>query len=277
MPPVAGSGAACHHRTMFTKRETINWGDRSLVAPTRSRLQCGHLLVEFSRGENEVCLASKRLSDEEADLPSDRDEPVVWTDWAVCTGNSGVQVLPGLPDRSVLAKQDPPFQLLPGREVRVFLRIPVSVQVRLDDSEDEPLAEFPTELLPQTWFGEADRAEPCYRLPSPVAREALRDLDSGEIQAPVLIRNESREVLTVTQICLRVARLSIYRSGDSLWTNETVARYQGGIHPSRLTIKSGPPPEAPAARLLVEPRENGPLTMVGRTFRSFRRWTMDWR
>lgn len=262
---------------MLAKRETINWGDRSLASPARSRLQCGHLLVELSRGENEVCLASKRLSAEEFVLPGEQEEPVAWTDWAVATGTSGVRVLPGLPDRPVLARQDPPFQLLPGREARVFLRIPISVQVRLNDHEDELLAEYPTELLPQARFGETERAEQCYCLPRPVAREACADLDETEIQAPVLIRNEAREVLTVTQICLRVARLSVYRAGTALWANETVARYQGGIHPSRLTIRSGPPPEATGARLLVEPRESGPRTMAARTFRSFRRWTTEWR
>jgi hypothetical protein len=48
------------------------------------------------------------------------------------------------------------------------------------------------------------------------------------------------------------------------------------MNPSRLSIKSGPPLEAPSAKLLAPPRETGPETIVGRTFRSFRRWA-EWR
>ena len=140
---------------MLARKDIIDWGARLFGAPARSRLRCGHLLVEFSRGENEVCLASKRLSDEEADAALDRDEPVSWTSWAVCTGAKGVKVLPGLPDLPVLARQDSPFRLLPGEETRVYLRIPVSVKVCLGERDDELLAEFPSETMPRVWFGEA--------------------------------------------------------------------------------------------------------------------------
>lgn len=259
---------------MFVQNETIDWGVRSLGAASRSRLKCGHLLVEFSRGNDEVCLASKTLSDEEATTGFSPETPVSWTSWAVCTGARGVKVLPGLPDLPVLAPQDPVFEVAPGAETRVYLRIPVSVLVKLADRDEDLLAEFPSELLPKVWFGEADRALQCYRLNSSASREIIRDLDSAEIQAPVLIRNESRETLTVTQICLRVGLLGVYRSGSSLWTSETLVRYQGGVSPSRISAKSGPPSEAPDAKLMAAPRETAPETLVGRTFRSFRRWTL---
>ena len=67
---------------MFVQNETIDWGVRSLGAASRSRLKCGHLLVEFSRGNDEVCLASKTLSDEEAVTGLEADTPVSWTSWA---------------------------------------------------------------------------------------------------------------------------------------------------------------------------------------------------
>ncbi|MEQ1841131.1 MAG: hypothetical protein ABL994_12035 [Verrucomicrobiales bacterium] len=259
---------------MFVQNETIDWGVRSLGAASRSRLKCGPLLVEFSRGNDEVCLASKTLSDEEAISGFEADTPVSWTSWAVCTGARGVKVLPGLPDLPVLAPQVPAFEVAPGAETRVYLRIPVSVLVKLADRDEDLLAEFPSELLPKVWFGEADKALRCYRLNSSASREIICDLDSAEIQAPVLIRNESRETLTVTQICLRVGLLGVYRSGSSLWASETLVCYQGGVSPSRITAKSGPPAEAPEAKLMAAPRETAPETLVGRTFRSFRRWTL---
>ncbi len=275
MPPFASPPVVWNNGTMLAKRETINWGIRGLGSPARSRLRCGHLLFELSRGENEVCLASKRLSDEEAgDSP---DQPVAWTSWAVCTGARGVKVLPALPELPVLAKPGEPFEIAPGGESRVFLRIPVSVQVRLSDRDDELLAEFPSESMPQVHFGEGPGTQLCYLLPEPALRFALADLESSEVQAPILIRNESRETLTVTQVCLRVSRLSLFRAESGLWANETVAQYRGGLQASRLSVRPGPPPEVPKAGLLVGPREVGPATIVARTFRSIWRWAGEWR
>lgn len=275
MPPFAAPPDAWNSATMLAKRETINWGMRGSGSPARSRLRCGHLLVEVSRGENDICLASKRLSDEEAGR--DLDEPVAWTSWAVCTGAKGVTILPGLPDLPVLARAEEPFGVAPGGETRVFLRIPVSVQVRLGDRDDELLAEFPSEPMPRVHFGEGPGTQLCYGLAAPLSRFALADLGSPEVQAPVLVRNESRETLAVTQLCLRVARLPVYRAGTELWAGETLARYQGGLEASRLLVKPGPPAEAPRAQLLAAPREAAPGTFAARTFRSFRRWAGDWR
>ena len=258
---------------MFMQSEAIEWGIRSTGAASRSRLQCGHLLVELSQGTDEICLASKRLSAEELRDGFDSDAPVAWTNWTVCTGSHGVKVLPGLPDLPVLAKQDSVFEVPPGGEARVFLRIPVTVMVQLAEPGGEVLAEFPTELLPKVKFGEAERAESCFLLSDSARQAFVTDLDGAEVQAPIRIQNDSREVLSVTQICLRVAPLSIFRSGNSLWSNETVVRYQGGVSPSRISVKAGPPPEAAKARLIAGPREPGPATFVGRTFRSLTQWT----
>lgn len=245
-------------------------------AASCSRLQCGHLLVELSRGADEICLASKRLSDEEIDAGISAGAPVKWTNWTVwtvSTGSHDVQVLPGLPDLPVLARQDPAFEVAPGGETKVFLRIPVTVLVQVAERGGEILAEFPTEALPKVKFGEPEKVEPCFLLADSPGATALPDLSGAVVQAPILIRNDSREVLTVTQICLRVAHLSIYRSGKSLWASETLVRYQGGVNPSRISVKSGAPVEAAGARLIAGPREGSPATIVGRTFRSFRQWT----
>ena len=200
---------------MFMQNEVIEWGTRSLGEATRSRLQCGHLLVELSQGADEISLASKHLSDEEIQKGIPADAPVKWTHWTVCTGSHEVQVLPGLPDLPVLARQDPVFEVAPGGVAKVYLRIPVTVLVQVSERGGEILAEFPTETLPKVKFGESDKAEPCFLLgvsPSPIP---LTDFDGAVVQAPIVIRNDSRETLSVNQICLRVAHLSLYRSAGS--------------------------------------------------------------
>ena len=258
---------------MFMQNEAIEWGIRSMGAATRSRLQCGHLLVELSQGADEICLASKRLSDEEIEAGIAAEAVVKWTNWTVCTGSHEVQVLHGLPDLPVLARQDPVFEVPPGAEAKVFVHIPVTVLVQVSERGGEILAEFPTEALPKVKFGEAEKVESCFLLADSPRAVAVPDLNGAFIQAPILIRNDSREVLSVTQICLRVGHLSIYRSGKSLWASETLVRYQGGESPSLISVKSGVPGDAIGATLIAGPREGSPATILGRTFRSFRQWT----
>jgi hypothetical protein len=258
---------------MFMQNEAIEWGSRSVGAANRSRLQCGRLLVELSQGADEICLASKHLSDEEVKKGLPAGAPVKWTNWTVCTGSHEVRLLPGLPDLPVLARQDPVFEVAPGAEAKVFVRIPVTVLVQVSERGGEILAEFPTEALPKVKFGEAEKVESCFLLADSPRNIAVPDLDGALIQAPILIRNDSREVLSVTQICLRVGHLSIYRSGKSLWASETLVRYQGGESPSLISVRSGVPSEVAGATLIAGPREGSPVTILGRTFRSFRQWT----
>lgn len=259
---------------MVAQLEPIGWGTRSLEDAARTRMRCGRLLVELSSSNDEICLSSRNLSDDEFEH-LDESDPVQWTRWAVCTGASDVEIAPGLPSLPLLVDPEDEFYVLPNGEARVYIRIPLSVVVKVHDDFDQFLGEFPTETLSQTWFGETDSGELCYSLSSGAHRERCENLDESGVQAPVTIINDSSEPLQVSRVCLRVAGLSIYRTGNSLWTNETVVRYQGGESPSKVAIKNGPPADAPAAHLVAGPRSVGPATAVARTFRTLRRWTVD--
>jgi len=256
---------------MVAQLESIGWGTRSLEDAARTRMRCGRLLVELSSGDDEICLSSRNLSDDEFESLAETD-PVQWTRWAACTGTGDVEIAPGLPALPLLVDPEDEFYVLPNGEARIYVRIPLSVVVKVHDDFDQLLGEFPTETLSQTWFGETDSGELCYWLSSGVHRERFENLDESGVQAPVTIINDSPEPLQVSRVCLRVAGLSIFRTENSLWTNETVVRYQGGKSPSKVAIKSGPPSDAPAAHLVAGPRSAVPVTAVARTFRTLRRW-----
>lgn len=256
------------------KKEPIIWGDCYLEEEETRSFVCGEILVECRRSDNEVVLASRAAEHDEPDRPGS-DDPSRWTRWAVCTGVESVSLVPRLPQLPLLVEPEAAFHVVPGAEARVFLRIPISVSVFVKDQKEQELTSFPTEVLSQTWFGETDSGELCYSLPSAVRRKPLEGLDESGVQAPVIIRNESNEILEVTRICLRVEGLAIHRKDGQLWANETVVRFQGGIHSSRIEVIAGPPPEAAGGEKLVAARELGAREMVARTFRSLRKWTSN--
>lgn len=262
---------------MQVEMSRVNWGSPCPWSGGFSQFRCGGLLAELHVREGEIGLSSRTLGPEErSDISSIQpDSKPEWTQWAVCTGGDSIELRPNLPDLSVVAEGDEPFSLEAGETRRIYLRIPVTVVFLVNDSLDEVLAELPSEELSTCRFGEAELSELCYQLPRSLFREGPLSIDEGSIQAPVTIRNESSETLEVSRLCLRLAPLAIYEFNDVLWTNETVVRYQGGTARSRVSVRPGPPVEAPSARLVTPAREKGAFTVVGRTFRSLRNWSSD--
>jgi len=259
---------------MVIEAQSIQWGSRELQEADRGRLRCGRLLVEYSGGEDGVCLASTRMSEEAFEKMAE-DGAVDWTHWAVCTGTDEIDLSPGLPDLPVLLIPQWPFDVASGAEERVFFRLPVSVVVRAFDPFDEVLAELSTVSLPRVRFGDDEAGELCYRLDSEAHREAPGEPDQSAVVAPVTIRNDSRETLSVRRLCLRVPGLSVYSGSNGLWTNETLIRYQGGRSRSRVAVENGAPTEAAGSRVVAGPRRKAPVNVMGRTFRSPRRWKED--
>ncbi|MDF1825185.1 MAG: hypothetical protein P1U68_11115 [Verrucomicrobiales bacterium] len=255
---------------MLFETGQISWGRRALMDQERTRLNWGNLLIELSSGDGEVYLASKTLEDSE--LNSDLEEAAVdWTRWAVCTGVDELDINPAFPDLPVIVRPEYRIDLEPGASKRIWVSIPPSVVVRVKDKIDQILAEFPTVALEQSWFGQPGKGELCYQLASQ-ARD-LPGLETSEvgIQCPVTIVNQSKEPLLVTRFCLRVAGLVLFESGNGLWGNETVVKYQGGASVSKVSLQNGPPPEAVQPRVLATSREPGSFRVVGRTFRAFNR------
>lgn len=261
---------------MQVQPNRVNWGRQRCDASTFSQVRCGRLLAEMHVRDGEIGVSSKTLEEEEmaeiAEPGATGSRP--WTQWAVCTRGDSIELRPSLPDLPILAEVDQPFEVAEGDTRRVYIRIPVTVVFQVNDQLDDILAELPSESLSRVWFGEGGNRERCYRLPGALFHEGPLSIDESSIQAPVTIRNESSETLEVTQICLRVASLSIYQLNDVLWTNETTVRFQGGKARSRVSVKYAAPAEAPLAKMITPAREKN-WTVMGRTFRSLRQWTSD--
>lgn len=248
----------------------VNWGRLPAAAAMHSQYLCGRLLAELHVRDGEIGLASRTLAEGESfELgPVEPESSPKWTRWAVCTGGSAIELCPSLPDLPVLAEADEPFSLAPGEIRRAYVRVPLTVVFRVNDQLDEILAELPTRRLERCRFGENADLEWCYYLPGGLTRGNPGTLNESEVVAPVTIRNEADETLEVDRFCLRVAPLSIYESNGSLWSSETLVRFQGGSSRSRVSILPGPPAEIPAGRLVTAARKKSGFFVGGRSFRA---------
>ncbi|MAS95143.1 MAG: hypothetical protein CMO55_18255 [Verrucomicrobiales bacterium] len=258
---------------MGQKAKEIRWGELDFAEADQNRVRCGDVLVEMRRSGKEISLASRQLKDGETG--EEDDDSAKWTRWAVSNNSDKIQILPSLPDLPVLVNPTTPFNILPGADVRLFVRLPISVTVGVRGDLEQTLLEVPTEKLSNTWFGETDNGELCYWLEADIHTEPLPEIDAAGAMAVLAVHNDSSETLPVERICLRVGGLTLYQADDRLVTNATVIRYQGGVQPSNVTLKNNPPREYKAAKLVNLPREAGPQNVVGRTFRSLRKWTVD--
>lgn len=249
--------------------EPARWGTTDLPADGSLRFRCGDLCFEVSAPDDEISFVSWR-EDEEG---GERTEETL-SRFVLPPGDRKLGIFPGMPALPVLVEPETPFHILPGAKARAYLKIPVSVIAKAGKDEWE-LGEFPTVRLSESWFGELDSGELCYWLTTGLSREPFEDLPRDLVQAPVHIHNAAAETLQVSRLCLRVNHLAIYEESAGLWASETRVKFQGGVKSSQIDIHQESPPETDDAVLIGEPREKGPATRVGRTFRSLRKWTSN--
>lgn len=245
------------------------WGDVDLEEDGERRTEIGPLRLRIRHSKGEIWLAHTR---DHADGPGDRgavpgaDEPE-WVRWAVPDGTHRVRLWPVFPDRPLVARPEKSFHLVRGAQVRVYVRVPLSVRVELPDPPEVTLQEIPTVTLSDTWFGDFTEGELTYYLPTTARREIRPEHFAPHLAAcPLQLSNSSTDNLEVEKIALRVAHLSIFGRDGELWADETSVRYRGAEEGSEIRISGRPPREASGAALVTPPRVPRERGFRARTF-----------
>jgi hypothetical protein len=94
---------------------------------------------------------------------------------------------------------------------------------------------------------------------------------SAELEEPhmavctMTLSNRSRDPLAVEKIAVRVAHLSLFSRGNTLWCDEVGVTWAGGDE-SDVEMSGAPPEEALGAELLVAPRNPVERGFSARTF-----------
>lgn len=151
--------------------------------------------------------------------------------------NSKLMFTPLPPDKPVLVNPEQAVNILPGQKARFFIRMPVWLEISLFTSKRIPILETALEKLTNTWFGSSLEGFLCYKLNTLAKRDFRETGDSQapSIITPVLIRNESHELLAVQDVCIHAENLRVYRGVENLWTNEIGISFYGNSQPSKVS------------------------------------------
>jgi hypothetical protein len=246
------------------------WGRYSPKQGKIQQIAIGPLLIHIQWFSNEIWIASRYV-----DWTTTLDEPLEpveldWSRFALSKEDVAVELAPSLPKLPLLLKPDDSYRLSPDAVSRMYTRIPLSVQIRTEDN-NHLIAEIPTLIQSNTWFGSVIDGELCLSHTTSARRVISDDFFMPHLIGSILeIRNNSKQDLKFDKICLRTDAMTIYSDDGQLWTDTTVITYEGSGSDGHVVHLGKAPKEAPNARLISNPRVQRSTSLALKTFELIR-------
>jgi hypothetical protein len=185
------------------------------------------------------------------------------------TGNSDrLVVMPALPNKAVVFRNNKNIKISAGESVRLFFRIPLTMQFYFQEVKDENrLIEIPLERLSDTWFGEMDNGEPAYSIGSNYDN-LLADVraNAWEAIASVEIINNTSGVLDLQRLILRVEEFSLFRKGDQILTNHITIEFKGQDQAESVSLSTRDDTQGKHVVLLARSRLSDTKRLLRRSF-----------
>jgi hypothetical protein len=196
--------------------------------------------------------------------------------WAFKTPKHCIHFTPIMPDRPLVVRPITPLGIPPESEVQFFINIPARIRISIgDDRSTLDIAEFSSQVLSNTWFGDNFNGILCYSNKSYIRREKNElEVIPNQIICPFKIKNKGNELLKVERICLNVKYLSIYAGQQRLWTNGVTAIFRGNGKGTQLEYSNSAPKNANDPTLLVKALEKPER---GFSFQTFTHHSFQWK
>ena len=180
----------------------------------------------------------------------------VWSRWSLPFESPVIKLVPMFPDRPLVVKPEESFRLIKDVQTRINVRVPIWIGIEVvQGNATNRLVEIPTVILSKTWFGAFTAGEACYWISSGLRNKIEPDpLRPFQAICPIQLVNSSDEELLIEKLCLRVVNLALFFDGNQLWSDETRIIFKGKDEISDISVSEKPPPEAPGAVRMMEPR-----------------------
>lgn len=253
------------------------WGLRALEPGGTVSAGIGPLALWMRAMEDELWMAHRpgdwtRRRRESSSSATSPPEDAEWVRWPLSGEPDEVSLSPVFPPRPLVVEPEHSFRLLPRGRARVFVRVPLWARLALPGADGRRLAELPSAVLSDTWWGTPTEGELCYWLSTTARRSVPPEVFAPNLAVcPLRLTNRSDDELPVEKIVLRVAHLSIFSADGALWSDDAHVRYRGGAEGSEVEVTGRPPGEAGEAVKVAGPRESPPSRRFrARTFRRLR-------
>lgn len=240
----------------------LQWGEIDLrPGADAAAWSFGPLTLYARREETEVLLRTEHDGVETSD----------WVRWHA-PADARLELRPVLPDRAIVVAPERPYRLSPRGRSEIYVGIPLFVRVvsTLDGSE-EVLADYPSEILSDTWWGGFVEGDLAYWVDTR-ARRAVPTEPYGANQAvcPFRLVNQSSQALPVERFSVRVDYLTLFSTAAGVWTDEVLVRYGGPDEGSEIHHTGQAPRAAASVKHLAGPRTAPPSGLRERTFSRLR-------
>lgn len=225
------------------------------------RRSAGEWFIAFEEGEDSQLVVGRE------------EEPPEWLSWhRYVAGTSGrLMVRPVLPDRPIVIRPSSPVKILPGKQSRYFIHLPVWIALsEAGGKQPLSLVEHPGQALSSTWFGNPDDGELCYSFTSDLYKDPQEREDHPLMAiCPLSIKNGSTVTLDFQRVCVRAPYLHLYGGSRFLCTNELVLVYRGAEQ-SQIDLRDAAPAIETGLKHLTPPRTPVSRNLIKRSFEYFR-------
>jgi hypothetical protein len=252
---------------LIKKNVLSNWGSFNITSDEIIQKKFGDLKILIKKAGDEIWIASKHLDTGETATHEELPQQTDWNRWAITEDNPTIVFSPIFPNRPVVVKPEHVFKVEHGNKVRIYIKIPIWVEIKQTGKTSNRLIELPTVILSNTWFGNFLDGELCYWISSSIHRIIQPDLSKPYLAiCSIKIINEAKEDLLVEKTRLAVENLSIFESNGQLYGDETVVYYKGSKDVTQIEVNHKPPKEAGSARLISPPRSPIKKSFTAKTF-----------
>ena len=151
---------------------------------------------------------------------------------------------PLLPDKSVVVRPVHTLQIVPGSQMFSYISIPLTPTLALHTARKgfDTLVRFKGSGLSLTWFGDPVSGESAYAINTPIyGGGSWEDGGPWEAYCPLVIRNDSTDILSFKKMVLRVPFLSLFAWDGGFITNGLTISFRGRSQVSQIQISKEPP------------------------------------
>lgn len=150
-----------------------------------------------------------------------------------------LRIMPRLADRAVVVRTETPLYLLAHEKTTLYVSTPVWITLSTTSESTGMLTEIPSLQPSETWFGANTlRGESCYAVKTSARTDVAQLAALPHLAVtPIQIRNTGVDNLTIEQLRVPAANLTLYAAPDGrLWTDTVHFERSAGERAATLRI-----------------------------------------